>query len=40
MHGDVQFPNDAVLIKEDYETYRLNREPFTTILKGHLLSNW
>ena len=38
MHGDVQFPNDAVLIKEDYETYRLNREPFTTILKGHLLS--
>lgn len=38
MHGDVQFPNDTVLIKEDYETYRLNREPFTTILKGHLLS--
>jgi hypothetical protein len=38
MHGDVQFPNDAVLIKEDYETYRINREPFTTILKGHLLS--
>lgn len=38
MHGDVQFPNDTVLIKEDYETYRINREPFTTILKGHLLS--
>lgn len=38
MHGDMQFPNDAVLIKEDYETYRFNREPFTTILKGHLLS--
>lgn len=38
MHGDMQFPNDAVLIKEDYETYRLNREPFTTILKGNLLS--
>lgn len=38
MHGDVQFPNNTVLIKEDYETYRLNREPFTTILKGHLLS--
>ena len=38
MHGDVQFPNDTILIKEDYETYRLNREPFTTILKGHLLS--
>lgn len=32
------FPNDTVLIKEDYETYRINREPFTTILKGHLLS--
>lgn len=38
MHGDVQFPNNAVLIKEDYETYGINREPFTTILKGHLLS--
>lgn len=38
MHGDVQFPADTVLIKEDYETYRINREPFTTILKGHLLS--
>ena len=38
MHGDVQFPNDTVLIKEDYETYKINREPFTTILKGHLLS--
>lgn len=38
MHGDVQFPNDTVLIKEDYETYRINREPFTTILKSHLLS--
>lgn len=38
MHGDVLFPNDTVLIKEDYETYRINREPFTTILKGHLLS--
>lgn len=38
MHGDIQFPNDTVLIKEDYETYRINREPFTAILKGHLLS--
>lgn len=38
MHGDVQFPNNTILIKEDYETYRIYREPFTTILKGHLLS--
>lgn len=38
MHGDVQFSDDVVLIKEDYETYRIKREPFTTILKGHLLS--
>lgn len=38
MHGDVQFPNNTVLIKEDYETYGINREPFTTILKGDLLS--
>ncbi len=38
MHGDVQFPEDTVLIKNDYETYRVKREAFTTLLKGHLLS--
>lgn len=38
MHGDVQFPNETVLIKDDYETYGMKRDVFTTVLKGHLLS--
>lgn len=38
MHGDVQFPENIILKKQDYETYHLHREPFTTILKGDLLS--
>lgn len=38
MHGDVQFPDETVLIKDDYETYGMKRDVFTTVLKGHLLS--
>ncbi|MDE7298678.1 MAG: SIR2 family protein, partial [Lachnospiraceae bacterium] len=38
MHGDIQFPDQTVLIKNDYETYGLTRNAFTTVLKGHLLS--
>lgn len=38
MHGDVQFPDQTVLIKNDYETYGIKRDVFTTVLKGHLLS--
>lgn len=38
MHGDVQFPEKIILKKQDYETYHLHYEPFTTILKGDLLS--
>jgi hypothetical protein len=37
MHGDVSRPQDAVLIKEDYETYDLNRSGFSDLLKGDLL---
>lgn len=38
MHGDIQFPEEAVLIKDDYETYSHKREAFTTMLRGQLLS--
>ncbi|MBV4447911.1 SIR2 family protein [Clostridium tyrobutyricum] len=38
MHGDAQFPDETVLIKDDYETYGMKRDVFTTVLKGHLLS--
>jgi len=34
MHGDCRQPQDAVLTKEDYETYAEKREVFSTALKG------
>ncbi len=38
MHGDVNQPDEAVLIKDDYETYELKRGLFSTVLRGHLVS--
>jgi hypothetical protein len=38
MHGDAKQPQDAVLTKEDYETYQEKRELFSTVLKGDLVS--
>jgi hypothetical protein len=38
MHGDVSAPNNAVLTKEDYETYSGKRELFTIRLKGDLVT--
>lgn len=38
MHGDVQFPTDAVLTKDDYESYNEKRQIFTTALQGDLVS--
>ncbi len=38
MHGDVSAPQNAVLTKEDYETYAENRELFTIRLKGDLIT--
>lgn len=38
MHGDHQHADDAVLCKEDYETYHLKRGDFLTGLAGDLLS--
>lgn len=36
MHGDRTAPAEAVLIKEDFETYNAKRELFTIALKGDL----
>lgn len=38
MHGDKDSPNEAVLIKDDYETYQDKKELFSTALRGDLLS--
>lgn len=38
MHGDKNSPDDAVLTKDDYETYNDKREFFSTSLRGDLLS--
>lgn len=38
MHGDIRFPHDAVLTKDDYEQYNEKRQIFTTALQGDLVS--
>ena len=38
MHGDADHPAEAVLIKDDYEKYHIDREPFLGALKGDLIS--
>jgi hypothetical protein len=38
MHGDTQFPDQAVLTKDDYENYNSKRQLFTTSLQGDLVS--
>lgn len=38
MHGDISLPHEAILTKEDYETYNEKRQVFTTALQGDLLS--
>ncbi|MCG7435584.1 SIR2 family protein [Lysinibacillus fusiformis] len=38
MHGDISHPNDAVLTKDDYESYNNKRSLFTTSLRGDLVS--
>lgn len=37
MHGDVDFPHDAVLTKHDYEDYSLKRAPFRDQFKSYFL---
>ena len=38
MHGDKDSPDEAVLIKDDYETYSDKKALFSTALRGDLLS--
>jgi hypothetical protein len=38
MHGDVSQPHNAILTKNDYETYNETRQLFTTRLQGDLVS--
>jgi hypothetical protein len=38
MHGDVDTPSEAVLTREDYETYDKDRPLFRTALQGDLIS--
>ena len=38
MHGDISQPHNAVLTKEDYETYTESRQLFTTRFQGDLVS--
>jgi hypothetical protein len=38
MHGDVSQPNDAVVTKDDYESYESRRHLFSTALQGDLVS--
>lgn len=38
MHGDIGHPADAVLIKDDYEKYHVDRQPFLNALQGDLIA--
>lgn len=38
MHGGIDDPAQAVITKDDYETYRATREEFITVLTSHLLT--
>ena len=38
MHGDIDFPGEAILTKEDYEGYFQTHEPFITALSGKLIT--
>lgn len=38
MHGDVREPSDAVITKDDYETYERGRSLFRTALQSDLIS--
>ena len=38
MHGDISRSDEAVITRDDYETYNDKRQLFTTILQGDLIS--
>ena len=37
MHGDIDHPGDAVITKDDYESYPLKMSPFVSALRGDLV---
>ncbi len=39
MHGDKRYPDEAIITKNDYETYDRNREVFTKALFTELITN-
>ncbi|MCA8830152.1 SIR2 family protein [Hymenobacter pini] len=38
MHGDVDRPEEAVLIKDDYQSYHIRRQEFTNTLVSHFIT--
>lgn len=38
MHGDISLAHDAVITKDDYETYNEKRQVFTTAFQGDLIT--
>lgn len=38
MHGDATLPQEAVITKDDYERYAVDKTPFLTALNGELIS--
>ncbi|EJG1086352.1 SIR2 family protein [Vibrio parahaemolyticus] len=38
MHGDVEHPSEAILTKDDYESYHVKMLPFLNALSGDLIS--
>jgi Sir2- and TIR-associating SLOG family/SIR2-like domain len=38
MHGDIDHPSEAILTKDDYESYHVKMQPFINALSGDLIS--
>jgi hypothetical protein len=38
MHGDIDRPDEAILTKDDYESYHVKMQPFLNALSGDLIS--
>lgn len=38
MHGDVEHPSEAIITRDDYESYYIRMEPYLSALAGDLIS--
>lgn len=38
MHGDIDHPNNAILTRDDYESYHVNMDQYVTALSGDFIS--